>query len=138
MKIVRIGDDFFQSYWRTLWENSQYKYPLHTPLWGDFYEQQSTNNAIRDPSFIIVKDEDPLFLMLAVEQEDDENTPVLSWYGYPVITIEKKQLTKKEQSFIVKFLQDEILSSYNHKKLKLSYLDLIAGSRLSLMTEFFR
>ena len=38
MKIVRIGDDFFQSYWRTLWENSQYKYPLHTPLWGDFYE----------------------------------------------------------------------------------------------------
>ena len=94
MQIIRNKDDCFERHWRTLWEGSQYKYPLHTPLWGKFYKQQLSNDSVQDFSFIILKNDQPLFLMLASKLNDGK-IPTVSWYGYPVVTIEKNQLTKK-------------------------------------------
>jgi hypothetical protein len=135
MQIIRNKDDCFEKHWRTLWDDSQYKYPLHTPLWGKFYKQQLSNASVQDFSFIILKNDQPLFLMLASKLNDGK-IPTVSWYGYPVVTIEKNQLTKKEKTFILNFLKSEISSDYDSCNFTLNYLDLLAKNQLSLMTEY--
>ncbi len=135
MKIVRTGEEDFLDHWRTIWKASQYQYPLHTPLWGSFYKEQLVNCHAQDKSFIIVKANEPLFLILITELKNHENNTTLSWYGYPIVTIEKKQLTRKEKSAIRKILQEEIIVFAKKNEINLNFLDILTENRLSLMSE---
>lgn len=135
MQLVHIGDEKFQEYWYKLWKDSEYQYPLHTSLWGQFYKKQLLNNDSKDMSFIIVKDNIPIFMVLIASLCSQQKNNSMSWYGYPAISIQKSNLTRKEKSAIRKILNIELIDFSNQTKSEIISIDLLMNNRLTVLSE---